>query len=120
TVQVICCQPRFCPARLARLIRFLPYLRGRPRLRRRPGRKMGGRSRSAASLRSRPTTTTPAAKARLKNGNLVYPPSTTTHSVLPACFTSLTSHSKRSAACSSLVWNFHFRFLGIVGNVLRR
>src|SRR5208337_2443596 len=90
------------------------------RLRRRQGHKKGGRSRRAASLRSRPTTTTPAVKARLKNGNLVYPPSTTTHSVFPACFTSLASHSKRSAASSSLVWNFQFRFLGIVGNVLRR
>jgi len=66
------CQPRFCPARLARLILFLPYLRGRPRPRGFPGFNLGGKSRRAASFRKRPTTTTPESfRARSRKGRLV-------------------------------------------------
>ena len=57
TWQSTVCHPRRCPARLAILSLFLPYLRGRPRERRWPRLGFGGRSRRAASLRRRPTTT---------------------------------------------------------------
>ena len=65
-------------------------------------------------------TVVPAAMAGFKKGSLVYPPSTTTHSVFPACFTSAAIHSTRRAASSSLVRNRQPRFLGMVGIVFWR
>ena len=51
---------------------FLPYLRGRPRARRWPRPSFGGRSRRAASLRKRPTTTSLGIfNTRRRNGRLV-------------------------------------------------
>ena len=48
---------------------------------------------------------TPVAMVGLKKGSLVYPPSTTTHNVFPAFFTSGAIHFTRQAANSSLVRN---------------
>ena len=62
-----CCQPRFCPARLAREIRSLPYVGAGPG---RPGCFGPGSDHSAASLRSRLITWKPAARAGLRKGFL--------------------------------------------------
>src|SRR5438445_1214816 len=97
------CQPPRAPARLARLIRSVPYFRGRPR----PFLAMGlGTENSAASLRKRPTTTAPLAKARRRKGRFVNPPSTTTQIGSFSQPRQRTAHSTSSAASSSFVWNF--------------
>src|SRR6266700_7619835 len=72
-----CSQPRAWPARLARLRRLRPYLRGRPGPRR-PAGTTGGTFHKAALRGSRPTTTTRSARARCSTGRLVYAPATAT------------------------------------------
>src|SRR5260370_33818164 len=66
-----CSQPRACPARLARLRRLRPYLRGRPGPRR-PAGTTGGTFHQAAWRGSRHETTTATPRARARTAVLGY------------------------------------------------
>ena len=81
-------------------IRFLPYLRFRPR---RLVFSFGGRSHSEESFRKRPTSVAPTSSAGRTNGFLAYAPSVTIHSSFPSESSVSAVINTRSKACSSLV-----------------
>ena len=114
------CQPRFCPARLASLRRFLPEIGGRPRPRFGPGGRTGGRSYRAASLRSRATTTKPAVCAGLSNSRWAEPPSTAIPGGSPCSGSWESSQATDSAAISTWVRKGSFAAGGSFGRSLLR